>query len=84
MFRLAFFAGFPFDDQRCPMKFGSWTYSGYAIELEKGIVETATYMQNGEWLLMGVPVERNVFKVCTYATKNIVLMFWSSYLMYIN
>lgn len=22
---------FPFDDQRCEMKFGSWTYDGYQV-----------------------------------------------------
>ena len=44
---------FPFDDQKCPMKFGSWTYSGNQIDLIEGTVENATYTQNGEWNLMG-------------------------------
>lgn len=25
---------FPFDDQVCEMKFGSWTFHGYAIDLQ--------------------------------------------------
>ena len=26
---------FPFDDQRCTMKFGSWTYDGFQVNLTK-------------------------------------------------
>lgn len=54
--------GFPFDEQQCPMKFGSWSYSGFAIELGKGDVVLENYMPNGEWILMGVPAALNVFK----------------------
>ena len=25
---------FPFDDQECDMKFGSWTYDGFKVDLE--------------------------------------------------
>ncbi|KFD56985.1 hypothetical protein M513_02242 [Trichuris suis] len=53
---------FPFDDQKCTLKFGSWTYSGYQINLMPGKVVTDTYIENGEWILMGVPVKRNTFK----------------------
>lgn len=45
---------FPFDDQHCKLKFGSWTYSGFQIDLQKGDVLNATYTENGEWLLMGI------------------------------
>uniref|UniRef100_A0A5S6QEJ1 Uncharacterized protein n=1 Tax=Trichuris muris TaxID=70415 RepID=A0A5S6QEJ1_TRIMR len=53
---------FPFDDQKCTLKFGSWTYSGNQINLMPGKVVTDTYVENGEWILMGLPVKRNVFK----------------------
>lgn len=26
---------FPFDDQRCEMKFGSWTYDGFQVIIKK-------------------------------------------------
>jgi len=58
---------FPFDDQDCEMKFGSWTYDGFKLDLqlkdEKG--DLGTYVDNGEWHLMDVPAERNeVFYEC--------------------
>ncbi|KRZ56210.1 Low-density lipoprotein receptor-related protein [Trichinella nativa] len=53
---------FPFDDQKCTLKFGSWTYSGFQIDLQAGNAVTDTYVENGEWILMGLPVKRNVFK----------------------
>nr|XP_042909530.1 neuronal acetylcholine receptor subunit alpha-7-like [Parasteatoda tepidariorum] len=47
---------FPFDDQRCNMKFGSWTYDGNQIDLrlssENG-GDLSTYITNGEWELLG-------------------------------
>uniref|UniRef100_A0A915HIZ7 Neurotransmitter-gated ion-channel ligand-binding domain-containing protein n=1 Tax=Romanomermis culicivorax TaxID=13658 RepID=A0A915HIZ7_ROMCU len=44
---------FPFDDQRCPLKFGSWTYGGAQIDFTLGDVVQETYVENGEWVLMG-------------------------------
>ncbi|CAB3400753.1 unnamed protein product [Caenorhabditis bovis] len=64
---------FPFDDQMCHLKFGSWTYSGNFIDLringpegknisEEGI-DIQYYVQNGEWNLLAVPArhETNIF-----------------------
>ncbi|XP_059080780.1 neuronal acetylcholine receptor subunit alpha-7-like isoform X8 [Tigriopus californicus] len=58
---------FPFDDQDCEMKFGSWTYNGFKLDLQLNGEEgdTSTYVMNGEWSLLGVPGQRNeVFYDC--------------------
>ncbi|XP_037081941.1 neuronal acetylcholine receptor subunit alpha-7-like [Pollicipes pollicipes] len=52
---------FPFDDQECDMKFGSWTYDGWQLDLilpgEEG--DSSSFLPNGEWTLLGVPGVRN-------------------------
>jgi len=52
---------FPFDDQDCEMKFGSWTYNGFKLDfqLKDESGDLATYVLNGEWDLLGVPGMRN-------------------------
>ena len=65
---------FPFDDQNCEMKFGSWTYNGFNVrffisiwldgrfilslfqldfQLKFKEGDTATFIPNGEWALLG-------------------------------
>jgi len=46
---------FPFDEQRCDMKFGSWTYdySGIDLQLNGDGSDLSSYMSNGEWELIG-------------------------------
>jgi nicotinic acetylcholine receptor, invertebrate len=46
---------FPFDEQRCSMKFGSWTYdsSGINMQLQGDSGDTSSFIPNGEWLLIG-------------------------------
>ena len=46
---------FPFDDQHCKMKFGSWTYDGNNINLTADLdyIDTSTYQPSGEWMLIG-------------------------------
>ena len=46
---------FPFDDQYCTMKFGSWTYDGSKINLTalNDKIDTSTYQPSGEWDLIG-------------------------------
>ncbi|XP_014675203.1 PREDICTED: neuronal acetylcholine receptor subunit alpha-7-like, partial [Priapulus caudatus] len=48
-------AWFPFDEQRCKMKFGSWTYNGFHLELFEKDSEGSTkeFVENGEWKLLG-------------------------------
>ncbi|CAH1773152.1 unnamed protein product [Owenia fusiformis] len=55
---------FPFDEQKCIMKFGSWTYDGANVNLtlKWQEVDISTYQESGEWALIGRPAERNIFK----------------------
>ena len=62
---------FPFDDQICHVKFGSWTYSGLQVDLvnKSATTDLSNYMKSGEWDLKYVVVERNV----QYYPVNIIL-----------
>ncbi|XP_070543627.1 neuronal acetylcholine receptor subunit alpha-10-like isoform X2 [Ptychodera flava] len=53
---------FPFDLQRCTLKFGSWAYNGFQIDLTNRSTagDIGNYLDNGEWQLEGMPVKRNV------------------------
>uniref|UniRef100_A0AAQ4R1U4 Uncharacterized protein n=1 Tax=Gasterosteus aculeatus aculeatus TaxID=481459 RepID=A0AAQ4R1U4_GASAC len=50
---------FPFDIQKCELKFGSWTYDGWLLDLQMEDADISGYMPNGEWDLIGVPGSRN-------------------------
>jgi len=52
---------FPFDEQNCEMKFGSWTYNGLKVDfkLQSDEGDTTTFIPNGEWDLLGVPAQQN-------------------------
>uniref|UniRef100_A0AAU6PBH5 Nicotinic acetylcholine receptor alpha6 n=1 Tax=Protohermes xanthodes TaxID=1452977 RepID=A0AAU6PBH5_9NEOP len=60
---------FPFDDQHCDMKFGSWTYDGNQLDLvlnsEKG-GDLSDFITNGEWYLIGMPGKKNtiIYQCC--------------------
>ncbi|CAG0894523.1 unnamed protein product [Darwinula stevensoni] len=61
---------FPFDEQTCSLKFGSWTYDGYLVDLrhikqepnsnyiDYGI-DLGEYYLSVEWDIMKVPATRN-------------------------
>ncbi|XP_002734701.1 neuronal acetylcholine receptor subunit alpha-10-like [Saccoglossus kowalevskii] len=53
---------FPFDIEKCSMKFGSWTFDGAEINLtaEMPSADIANFKPNGEWELVDAPVIRNV------------------------
>lgn len=55
---------FPFDSQTCLMKFGSWTYDGYRLDVRKESdrVDLLMYIQSAEWNLESAPVKRNVLR----------------------
>lgn len=44
---------FPFDVQKCDLKFGSWTHNGWLLDLQMIDVDVSTYIPNGEWDLVG-------------------------------
>ncbi|XP_078527415.1 neuronal acetylcholine receptor subunit alpha-7-like [Lissotriton helveticus] len=46
---------FPFDIQKCELKFGSWSYDGWLLDLQMLEADVSGYMANGEWDLVGVP-----------------------------
>lgn len=44
---------FPFDIQRCELKFGSWTFDGWLLDIQMKEADVSGYMHNGEWDLLG-------------------------------
>ncbi|KAH1183629.1 CHRNA7-FAM7A fusion protein isoform X1 [Mauremys mutica] len=50
---------FPFDVQKCNLKFGSWTYGGWSLDLQMQEADISGYISNGEWDLVGVPGKRS-------------------------
>merc|ERR1719348_1887247 len=67
---------FPFDEQTCVMKFGSWTYDGFQVDLRhkdetKDLpvvdigIDLTEFYKSVEWDILGVPASRNVkFYTC--------------------
>uniref|UniRef100_A0A0N5BKK8 Neur_chan_LBD domain-containing protein n=1 Tax=Strongyloides papillosus TaxID=174720 RepID=A0A0N5BKK8_STREA len=63
---------YPFDYQSCFLKFGSWTYHGYALDLqidsepgEEPGMDLSTYIPSSEWVLESAPAVRSeVFFSC--------------------
>ena len=55
---------FPFDTQRCTLKFGSWTYDGFKLDVNfyDGREEWSTedYIKSNEWELVEYPAKKNV------------------------
>lgn len=48
---------FPFDVQQCKLKFGSWSYGGWSLDLQMQEADVSGYIPNGEWDLMGKPAK---------------------------
>ncbi|CAI5451125.1 unnamed protein product [Caenorhabditis angaria] len=48
---------FPFDEQTCFFKFGSWTYSQDKLKLEKGDFDFSVFIENGEWIILSNKTE---------------------------
>ncbi|XP_060560851.1 neuronal acetylcholine receptor subunit beta-3-like, partial [Ruditapes philippinarum] len=47
---------FPFDDQVCHLKLGSWAYNGFQVNVinRSETVDLSNYVDNGEWKLIGL------------------------------
>ncbi|XP_015424583.1 PREDICTED: neuronal acetylcholine receptor subunit alpha-7 [Myotis davidii] len=50
---------FPFDVQQCKLKFGSWSYGGWSLDLQMQEADISGYIPNGEWDLIGIPGKRS-------------------------
>ncbi|CAF1110362.1 unnamed protein product [Adineta ricciae] len=52
---------FPFDDQLCKLKFGSWSYDAAQVNLTKrrDTVDMANYIRSGEWHIVNIDIKRN-------------------------
>ncbi|XP_031563939.1 neuronal acetylcholine receptor subunit alpha-10-like isoform X2 [Actinia tenebrosa] len=54
---------FPFDDQTCILKFGSWSYDIYDVNLTNvGDGDVNSFILNGEWILQSMPAKRHETK----------------------
>ncbi|CAN9498440.1 unnamed protein product [Ophioblennius macclurei] len=55
---------FPFDQQSCKMKFGSWTYDRAKIDLEpfENTVDLKDYWESGEWAIVNAVGTYNIKK----------------------
>ncbi|VDM97786.1 unnamed protein product [Thelazia callipaeda] len=50
---------FPFDEQICFLKFGSWSFSGREIDLQPGDFDMSDFIENGEWIIIKTWEQRN-------------------------
>ncbi|KAL3836119.1 hypothetical protein ACJMK2_021570 [Sinanodonta woodiana] len=55
---------FPFDDQKCILRFGSWIYSGlwmnYVTMHQDRPIDLGNYVNNSEWDLLSVILNKNI------------------------
>ncbi|CAD5218381.1 unnamed protein product [Bursaphelenchus okinawaensis] len=58
---------FPFDEQKCSFKFGSWSYSGNRLDLQpsEGGFDVSEYIANGEWTIKEITV---MLSICFFLT----------------
>ncbi|CAI4228193.1 unnamed protein product [Auanema sp. JU1783] len=70
---------FPFDIQECFMKFGSWTFDGFKLELDidENALDTSTYIPNGEWHLVSTNAVRNIqyYQCCPEPYYDVIFTF---------
>jgi len=52
---------FPFDEQSCSIKFGSWTHHGFLLDIQIASenMDISSYVRNEEWALTRAVGERN-------------------------
>lgn len=70
---------FPFDVQRCDLKFGSWTYGGWSLDLQMIEADITGYIANGEWDLVGEKAQFIHILYRVFTSTNVTdLLLWSS------
>ena len=52
---------FPFDDQKCTLKFTSWTYDGFRVNItnKESTADLTSYLPSGEFELISAHAERD-------------------------
>ncbi|CAF3490687.1 unnamed protein product [Adineta steineri] len=55
---------FPYDEQECRLKFGSWTYNGFQVSIAErnDAIELSNYVPNGEWDLLDTSYQVNIVR----------------------
>uniref|UniRef100_A0A803JJQ9 Cholinergic receptor, nicotinic alpha 4 n=1 Tax=Xenopus tropicalis TaxID=8364 RepID=A0A803JJQ9_XENTR len=70
---------FPFDQQNCTMKFGSWTYDRAKIDLISmhSHVDQLDYWESGEWVIVNAVGNYNIkkYECCTEIYSDITYSF---------
>ncbi|XP_068673444.1 neuronal acetylcholine receptor subunit beta-3-like [Montipora foliosa] len=70
---------FPFDEQTCTMKFGSWTFEVVDLDIHADLspLHSTQYVKSAEWDLMGASRKRNVqsYACCTYPFSDVTITF---------
>ena len=70
---------FPFDQQNCTMKFGSWTYDRGKIDLVSmsNYVDQKDYWESGEWVIVSAISTYNIkkYKCCSEIYSDITYSF---------
>ncbi|KAL2090572.1 hypothetical protein ACEWY4_012835 [Coilia grayii] len=70
---------FPFDQQNCTMKFGSWTYDRGKIDLVSmsDYVDQKDYWESGEWVIVNAVATYNIkkYKCCSESYSDITYSF---------
>ncbi|XP_057314522.1 neuronal acetylcholine receptor subunit alpha-10-like [Hydractinia symbiolongicarpus] len=60
---------FPFDDQKCTLKFTSWTYDGFRVNItnKSSNADLASYLESGEFELLSAEAMREeaIYTCCT-------------------
>ncbi|CAM1313573.1 Uncharacterised protein r2_g2412 [Pycnogonum litorale] len=68
---------FPFDDQKCILKLGSWTYDGLQVNVENSssTADLTNYIPNGEWELLSTRLVKNevYYSCCTEPYGDVTL-----------
>jgi hypothetical protein len=68
---------FPFDEQKCEITFGSWSYMENALNmrLDRETADLARYTPSGEWKLISLKAKRNTIKYSCCKHKFVTLTY---------